>query len=133
MVGLPELRHSYQHRQKSVGESILACRNKVRLRIRSFCWQKAKILLALWFVRLFSFFIFSSPGFMFFQCSLLCWKSGLENTARYFSSWSSAWTQAGTASANTSRLRDFLSRPRLFFLPSVPSALRFPFLLSARC
>ena len=63
MVGLPELRHSYQHRQKSVEGSVLACRNKVRLRIRSFWWQKAKLLLALWFVCLFSFLIFCpDPG-----------------------------------------------------------------------
>lgn len=84
MVGLPELRHSYQHRQKSVEGSVLTCRNKVRLRIRSFWWQKAKLLLALWFVCLFSFFIFSSLGFMFFQCSLLCWKSGLVNNCTLF-------------------------------------------------
>lgn len=133
IVGLAELWLSYQNGQELVEESLLACRDKIRMRTRSFWWQKNKEPTC----SVACLFIFSL-WFIFFQCLLL---------ERQHEKWLSKYCVILVAGL---QMRPAQALPVLalavwevfclgldYFSPCLPSApqgiLRFLFLPSAQC
>lgn len=94
---------SYQNGQKLVEESLLACGDEIRMRVRSFLVAEKQSSLAPWLVFFVGFFF---PPSLWFIFSNACYykdsmKNDLVNIACYFCSWSLDETCTGTASAGT--------------------------------